>query len=754
MPDGPLSHRRRERVPAEWFDQLYRADPDPWQFATSGYEARKFDLTAACLPRPRYRSAFEPGCAFGELTARLAPRCDALLAADAAPTVVARAARRFAGSGTVSVERRSVPEEWPAGHFDLVVLSEVAYYLTGPEHDELLERVVASLEPGGDLLAVHWTGAHQLPPRRRRRGPPHRHRRRAGAAGAPRRARVRARRLAAALSPLGAVVVVPARDEQDRIAACLAALVRQRDVDPATYRVLVVAHRCVDRTVAAVETVAAAHRPPEITVVELTTGGVGAARRAGMDMAAAMLTDAGAPGGLVATTDADTVVAPDWLAAQLALVAEGAEAIGGAIDLDPVEEAALPTPALAERATRVAARLAATRVASPAADHPFFSGASIGVTARAYLAAGGIPTDGDLEDEAFAAALGRAGVVVHRPGSVRVRTSARRRGRAGRGLAVDLQVASWRSTHSFAAEQFADVAGLARQRRDRVSVVFPAREEAATIGRVVATARRLVDAGLVDEVVVVDAAAGDGTADAAARAGAVVHQQDDLLAEFGPCRGKGDAMWRALSVVDGDIVCFLDADTANFDDRFVAATIGPLLVDASLALVKGAFTRPLRLGELQVPGEGGRVTELAARPALNLWFPELAGFDQPLSGEIALRRDLAWQLAFPVGYGVEVAMLIDAAAARGLDALAQVDLGERLNRHQPLRELSAMAYAVLAAAARRLPGGSPGPAPGPMLLPGSDGGPAEVRQVAVDERPPLIEVLGPGRASPGGPAPR
>jgi glucosyl-3-phosphoglycerate synthase len=158
---------------------------------------------------------------------------------------------------------------------------------------------------------------------------------------------------------------------------------------------------------------------------------------------------------------------------------------------------------------------------------------------------------------------------------------------------------------------------------------------------------------------------------------------------------------------------------------------------------KGTFDRPLRVGEVALAHEGGRVTELAARPLLNLCFPQLAGFDQPLAGEIAIRRDVMARLPIPVGYGVEIAMLIDAWRHCGLEALCQVDLGTRHNRHQSLRELSAMAYAVMAAAAKRseVLGGAGHSGFGPLLLPARGAGePAEVRQVAVEERPPFATL--------------
>jgi glucosyl-3-phosphoglycerate synthase len=234
-----------------------------------------------------------------------------------------------------------------------------------------------------------------------------------------------------------------------------------------------------------------------------------------------------------------------------------------------------------------------------------------------------------------------------------------------------------------------------------ISVVLPAREEARTVGSIVE--RVLALEGLADQVLVVGAASGDGTAEAAARAGAEVVQEADLVPELGRVLGKGDAMWRALSAVRGELVLYLDADTHDFQGRFATGLLGPLVLHPELALVKGNFDRPylLESGSRQ-HGEGGRVTELAARPLLSAFYPELAGFGQPLAGEVAARRNLLESIPFTTGYAVETAMLLDAREAVGVGAMAQVHLGERLNRHQPLSELGPMAYAVLRVILERL----------------------------------------------------
>jgi glucosyl-3-phosphoglycerate synthase len=241
---------------------------------------------------------------------------------------------------------------------------------------------------------------------------------------------------------------------------------------------------------------------------------------------------------------------------------------------------------------------------------------------------------------------------------------------------------------------------LAARRDCTVSVCLPARDEAATIGPIVESLMLLRRDGVVDEVVVVDASS-DGTGEIAARLGADVHAQSDLMPSFGEVLGKGDAMWRSLSVLSGDVVCFVDADTERFGSHFACGLIGPLVTDPSLQFVKGYYRRPFRLGEEVAPEGGGRVTELTARPLLELFYPQLAGIRQPLAGEIAARRELLEQLPFATGYAVEIAMLIDAYELAGIGAIAQVDLDERQNRHQPLSELGPMAAAVLRAVAER-----------------------------------------------------
>jgi glucosyl-3-phosphoglycerate synthase len=236
-----------------------------------------------------------------------------------------------------------------------------------------------------------------------------------------------------------------------------------------------------------------------------------------------------------------------------------------------------------------------------------------------------------------------------------------------------------------------------------VSLVVPARNEAATVGDVVTRVREaLVDTvALLDEIVVIDSDSTDATYDVATDAGAVVHRAVEIRPDLGTVPGKGEAMWKSLFVTKGEVVVFMDADLLDWDTHFVPGLLGPLLTRPEVQLVKGFYERPLVRGEEVFPFEGGRVTELVARPLIRLLFPELGGLHQPLAGEWAVRRSLFETLSVPTGYAVELAALIDTVRAHGVDALAQVDLGTRAHRHQSLRDLSGMATQILAAALAR-----------------------------------------------------
>lgn len=238
----------------------------------------------------------------------------------------------------------------------------------------------------------------------------------------------------------------------------------------------------------------------------------------------------------------------------------------------------------------------------------------------------------------------------------------------------------------------------------RVSVVVPARDEAATVGTVVTTLRNalLDEAGLVDELVVIDADSTDDTAAQARAAGARVVRQGAVLPDAGAQSGKGEALWKGLAATDGDLVVFVDADILDIDPRFVTGLLGPLLLDPAVMLSKATYDRPMQLGAARADSGGGRVTELLARPLIATFWPELSWLAQPLSGEYAGRRTVLEGVPFVCGYGVELALLVDIAAGWGPESIAQVDLGRRTHEHQPIDALGRMATEILHVALGRL----------------------------------------------------
>ena len=265
---------------------------------------------------------------------------------------------------------------------------------------------------------------------------------------------------------------------------------------------------------------------------------------------------------------------------------------------------------------------------------------------------------------------------------------------------MHMPVWDWFQQRSFHHHDFTDL----DSRAATITLILPTREVAGTIGPILDTLAGLNErSGLVDQVLVVDADSVDGTADIARAHGVEVYSENELLPEFGPALGKGDAMWRSLSVARGDIIMFADTDTQDFGSHFVYGTLGPLLTMPGVRFSKGAYRRPFTNDAQSVVDGGGRVTELTAKPLLNFFFPELTGFVQPLAGEFAAYREVLYRIPFLTGYGVEIALLVDVLSDVGLSAMAQVDLGSRQNRHQALWDLTRMSSTVLRALARRVP---------------------------------------------------
>ncbi|MGZ5338570.1 MAG: glucosyl-3-phosphoglycerate synthase [Thermoleophilaceae bacterium] len=244
--------------------------------------------------------------------------------------------------------------------------------------------------------------------------------------------------------------------------------------------------------------------------------------------------------------------------------------------------------------------------------------------------------------------------------------------------------------------------GMRERKRETVTVVLPTREVADTIGPILERLSKLGD--VIDQILVIDAASKDDTVAIAADLGAEVHQESELLPEFGPALGKGDALWRSLAVATGDLIVYLDSDARDFSPHFAAGLLGPLLCEEGVQFVKGYYRRPFLVADgRELPADGGRVTELTARPLLSAFYPDLAGFIQPLAGEMSARRSLLTQMPFACGYAVETAMLLRACnELGGTEGMAQVDLDVRHHHHQPLRDLGPMAYAVLRVILERL----------------------------------------------------
>jgi len=240
------------------------------------------------------------------------------------------------------------------------------------------------------------------------------------------------------------------------------------------------------------------------------------------------------------------------------------------------------------------------------------------------------------------------------------------------------------------------------ERRDSITVLVPARDEAATIAPIVRDLVALRDDGLIEQALVAEHDSTDGTADAAAQLGAEVVRTAEVFPELGPVVGKGDNLWRGLTAARGDIVCFVDADSADFGPHFVHRLVAPLLREGATQYVKAFYRRPWREGDDVRATGGGRVTTLLARPLLRRFYPELAWLEQPLAGEMAARRSLLESVPFATGYGLEIGLLIDIYRKVGAPAIAQVDLHSRQNRHRPLEELGPMSDAILESVAARL----------------------------------------------------
>jgi glucosyl-3-phosphoglycerate synthase len=288
--------------------------------------------------------------------------------------------------------------------------------------------------------------------------------------------------------------------------------------------------------------------------------------------------------------------------------------------------------------------------------------------------------------------------------------------------------------------QPADLVAVKRALPLSVSVCLPARDEAPTIGGIVREIRSALvgDAqgdGLVDEVVVIDDGSTDATAAVAGAAGATVVAETDVLPEAGPGSGKGNALWKSLYTCRGDVICWIDADLANFRAESVVKLLEPILLDPDTLLVKASYARSFE----GAPTGGGRVTELVARPLLSLLFPKLADIAQPLGGEYAARREALEVLPFVEGWGVELGLLVDVVSRFGRDAVTQVDLGTREHRNRPVEKLATQSMSIIATALRRS-GLMQFDGPTLELLRADVDGNLAAELVEIRERPPIATL--------------
>jgi len=317
--------------------------------------------------------------------------------------------------------------------------------------------------------------------------------------------------------------------------------------------------------------------------------------------------------------------------------------------------------------------------------------------------------------------------------------------------AISVLVDKWFAENTFHANEFADLKyllSLKEKQNLTISLALPALNEEETVGKVIRTIKNVLMTRipLLDEIVLMDSNSTDRTRQIAEKIGVPIHIHQNTLPQYGARKGKGEALWKSLYCTRGDIIIWIDTDIVNIHPRFVYGLIAPLLLRPEIDFVKGFYRRPLKVGNKMQAGSGGRVTELTARPLLNLFYPELSGIVQPLSGEYGGRRKVLEQLPFFSGYGVEIGLLIDMLEKFGLRSIAQVDLLERVHHNQPLEALGKMSFAIIQAVIRKLEGKY-----GQNMLENinktmkmiryeQDRFFLDIEEIAEGERPPMIEV--------------
>lgn len=265
-----------------------------------------------------------------------------------------------------------------------------------------------------------------------------------------------------------------------------------------------------------------------------------------------------------------------------------------------------------------------------------------------------------------------------------------------------MNIDQWLQTNSFHHSTFWDLRQLVTEKERqnlKISLCIPTLNEEKTIGKeiVIFRSELMTRYPLLDEIAVVDSGSTDRTCEVATQYGADTYFSGDILPEEGFKRGKGENLWKAIHQLNGDIIVYVDADIANIHPRFVYGLVAPLIYNHETKYVKAFYDRPLAFSQGIRPSGGGRVTEILTRPLFSLFFPELTALMQPLSGEYAVRRTVLEEIAFPIGYGVEISHLIDVYTRWGLQAFAQTDLDKRVHRNQATRDLGKMAFGILQA---------------------------------------------------------
>ena len=257
----------------------------------------------------------------------------------------------------------------------------------------------------------------------------------------------------------------------------------------------------------------------------------------------------------------------------------------------------------------------------------------------------------------------------------------------------------WFATNTFDFKEFSDLSeliSLKKQCKMSISLCLPTFNEEDTIGEIITTIQQelVQELPLLDEVILVDSGSQDKTCEIAHSYGIPVYNHQEILPQYGSFHGKGEALWKSLYVLRGDIIVWIDTDIKNFHPRFVYGVLGPILRESHITFCKAFYQRPIQVGNKQFLTGGGRVTELTARPLLNLINPELSGFGQPMAGEYAVQRSVVETIPFFSGYSVDLGLLIDLLETQGLNSLAQVNLDQRIHRNRDLISLSKEAFAI------------------------------------------------------------